>query len=390
MTHASCVVRRAWGAIALCVACAAEAGAQASSVATTHQGPRTTNVVLVVIDGVRWQEVFRGADCSFIEDREKGRVADTAGFRRRFCRPTPEVARAALMPFLWERAAREGALFGDRERGSDAHTSNAMKFSYPGYNEILTGVADPRIDKNDFGPNPNVTVFEWLAGRPGFRGKVRAWGSWDVFDPIFNEPRSRVPTRAGWEAPFPGPRNDAERELNALWATTTRHWAYMPPDAFVQRAVLQSLRTDRPRLLFIGFGEPDEWAHDERYDNYLHTIQAADGYLRELWEWIERTPEYAGSTTLLVTTDHGRGREHRNWSDHGRDVDGAEEIWFGALGAGVPPLGSVGGGPSMTQAQVAATVAALLGEDWLTFNAQAAPPVDFRLNLSPTTPTEPR
>jgi len=340
--------------------------------------PQTaTNVVLVLVDGVRWQEVFRGADCSFIEDREKGKVADSAGFRRRFCRDSLIAARQALMPFLWTTIAEQGALFGDRDQGVPAAITNSMKFSYPGYNEILTGVADPRIDKNDFGLNPNVTVFEWLAGRPGFRGRVRAWGSWDVFDPIFNEPRSGIPVRAGWETPFPGARNDAERELNALWATTTRHWAYMPPDAFLQRAVLQSLRTDRPRILFVGFGEPDEWAHDERYDNYLHTIQATDAYLRELWGWIERTPGYAGKTTLLLTTDHGRGREHRNWSDHGREVDGAEEIWFAALGPGVPRLGHLRTGAPITQAQVAATVAALVGEEWPAFNAGAAPAVDF-------------
>jgi hypothetical protein len=368
----------------------AQPGPSRRSSSTQHPAPSTTNVFLVTIDGVRWQEVFRGADCSFIEDREKGGVRDTAGFRRRFCRSTPEEARATLMPFLWGTIVRQGALFGDRERGSDAHITNTMKFSFPGYNEILTGTFDPRIDKNDYGPNPNVTVFEWLAGRPAFRGRVRAWGTWDVFDPIFNEPRSRVPTRAGWETPFPEARNDAERELNALWATTTRHWAYMPPDAFLQRAILQSLRTDRPRLLFAGFGEPDEWAHDERYDNYLSTIQAADGYLRELWEWVERTPGYAGRTTLLVVTDHGRGREHRNWSDHGREVEGAEEIWFAALGAGVSRVGHIAGGRPMTQAQVAATVAALLGEDWLSFNASAGPAVDFRSYHTPTSHSEPR
>jgi hypothetical protein len=349
-----------------------------------------TNVVLVTIDGVRWQEVFRGADCSFIADTAKGRIADTAGFRRRFCRATPDSARAALMPFLWSRVARDGILLGDRDVGGEARITNTMKFSYPGYNEILTGVADPRIDRNDFGPNPNVTVLEWLAGRPGFRGRVRAWGTWDVFDPIFNEARSGVPTRAGWETPFPAARTVVERELNALWATTTRHWDYMPPDAFLQRAILQSLRADRPRVLFAGFGEPDEWAHDERYDRYLATIQAADGYLRELWEWVERTPGYAGRTTLLVVTDHGRGREHRNWSDHGRDVVGAEEIWFAALGPQIPASGVVRSGPPMIQAQVAATVARAVGEDWNAFNDAAAPPVQFWMSPSPVPPTDHR
>ncbi|HVX89910.1 MAG TPA: hypothetical protein VG940_13330 [Gemmatimonadales bacterium] len=348
--------------------------------AATHPAPSTQhpapNAILVVLDGVRWQEVFRGADCSFIEDTAKGRIADTAAFRRRFCRPTADSAREALMPWLWGTLARRGALFGDRDAGSDAHISNTMKFSYPGYNEILTGAFDPRIDKNDFGPNPNVTVLEWLHRRPGFRGRVRAWGTWDVFDDIFNEARAGFPVRSGWEVPFPGPRDAVERELDAIYATTTRHWAYMPPDAFLQRSVLQSLRVDRPRVLYVGFGEPDEWAHDERYDNYAISLNAADGYLRELWSWVERTPGYAGRTTLMVLCDHGRERTHRDWSDHGRGVDGAEEIWMGAIGPGVPALGVVRSG-ELIQAQVAATLARAVGEEWGSFNAAAAPAVDF-------------
>ena len=294
--------------------------------------PAERRVILVVIDGVRWQEVFRGADCSLVT-KEQG-VADTTGTRARYCRATRDSARAALMPFLWHTVATQGVLLGDRDAGQDAHIGNTMKFSYPGYNEILTGRADPRIDKNDFGPNPNVTVFEHLAGERRFRGEVRAWGTWDVFDNIFNETRAGFPVRSGWETPFPGPRDAVERELNALWATTTRHWDYMPPDAFLQRAVLQSIRVDHPRVLFVGFGEPDEWAHDRRYDNYLGSLHAADDYLRELWEAVQANGQYRDRTTLLVITDHGRGRTAERWTDHGREVEGAEEIWFGALGRG--------------------------------------------------------
>lgn len=337
-------------------------------------------VILVVIDGVRWQEVFRGPDCTLMT-KEQG-VADTLATRARFCRSTPDSARQALMPFFWNTVARQGALFGDRDHGGDAHISNTMKFSYPGYNEILTGHADPRIDKNAFGPNPNVTVLEWLAARRGFRDAVRAWGTWDVFGDIFNEARARFPVRSGWEEPFPGPRDPVERELDALWATTTRHWDYMPPDAFLQRAVLQSIRADHPRVLFVGFGEPDEWAHDRRYDHYLESLQLADRYLAELWGAVQADRRYGGRTTLLVVTDHGRGRGPTDWTDHGQEVVGAEEIWFGALGSGVSPRGVVTSGPPMIQAQVAATLLQLVGEDRRAFNADAAEPVPLSLPTS--------
>lgn len=337
MRTRSCFVLRASTLLSLLLGLASRGEAQRTS-STRHEARSTSNVILVVIDGVRWQEVFRGGDCALMT-KGQGGVEDTLALRTRFCRGTADSARAALMPFLWGTVARRGILLGDRDHGGDGHISNTMKFSYPGYNEIVTGAPDPRIDKNDFGPNPNRTVFEWLAHRTGFAGRVRVWGTWDVFDAIFNEDRAALPVRSGWETPFPGPRDAVERELNALWATTTRHWDYMPPDAFLQRAVLQSLRVDRPRVLFVGFGEPDEWAHDRRYDHYLGSLHAADGYLKELWETLQSLPTYRGRTTLLVLTDHGRGRTFEQWTDHGRTVDGAEEIWFGALGAGVPAVG---------------------------------------------------
>ena len=372
---ADCVLRTA--ALLAGITVGTQALVAQSGGGTTQSAVRSPrSVILVVIDGVRWQEVFRGADCALMTKAEGG-VEDTLGLRRRYCRSTPDSARAALLPFLWGEVARRGILVGDRDHGSDAHISNRMKFSYPGYNELVTGSADPRIDSNDFGPNPNITVFEWLARRRGFAGLVRVWGTWNVFDAIFNEPRAGIPVRSGWDPPFPGPRDPAEVELDALWATTTRHWDFMPPDAFLQRAVLRSLRADRPRVLFVGFGEPDEWAHDRRYDHYLGSLHAADGYLAELWRTLQSMPGYRGRTTLLVVTDHGRGRTAEQWTDHGRTIDGAEEIWFAALGPAIPAAGAVAGGPPLVQAQVAATLALAVGERWSRSNAAAAPAVDF-------------
>jgi hypothetical protein len=349
---------------------------------STVRSPR--NVVLVVIDGARWQEVFRGGDCTLMTKAQG--VGDTLALRAAYCRPDTAASASALMPFLNGTVAAQGAIFGDRDLGGDAHISNTMKFSYPGYNEMLTGAADPRIDKNAFGPNPNVTVYEWLARRPGFAGKVRVWGTWDVFDAIFNEPRAGIPVRSGWDLPFPKARDAGEAELDALWATTTRYWDYMPPDAFLQRAVLKSLQHDRPRVLFVGFGESDEWAHGRRYDLYLASLHAADAALAELWRTLQSLPEYRGRTTLLVVADHGRGRTAEDWTDHGREVAGAEEIWFAALGAGIPRLGRVRGGAPVIQAQVAATLARAVGQKWSGVNAPAAPAVDFG-SYTPTVST---
>ncbi len=110
-------------------------------VAPVHaQGPASTgqHVVLIVTDGFRWQELFGGAD-SALNNKEFGGVEDTAALRRAYLVGSAEANRRALMPFMWEVMVRDGQIYGNRALGSMAVVTNGLKFSYPGYNEMLTG-----------------------------------------------------------------------------------------------------------------------------------------------------------------------------------------------------------------------------------------------------------
>ena len=115
------------------------------------------NVLVVTLDGMRWQEVFNGMSAELLTQKEGG-VSDAArkSTEGRFGAPAPELRREKLMPYLWTVVAKTGQVFGDPSKGSDARVTNGMRFSYPGYNEILSGFPDPRIDSNDRKPNPNV------------------------------------------------------------------------------------------------------------------------------------------------------------------------------------------------------------------------------------------
>lgn len=324
-------------------------------------GP-TRNLVLVTMDGLRWQEVFGGAQEKFIDERAGG-VRDIPDLRRRYLRETPEARREALMPFFWSVVARQGQVFGEAKKGSPARLTNGLKFSYPGYNEMLTGAPDPRIDTNNKVPNPNVTVLEWLNRRPGFEGKVAAFGTWDVLYSIVNVERSGLPVVAGWDPSRDEPLSEEEKTVNALLPDLPRIWPDNAFDVITQRLAMEYLRKHRPRVLYVMLGETDEWAHLRRYDCYLDSARRGDDYLRRLWETLQSMPEYAGKTSLVITTDHGRGETKQNWTDHGKDVDGAEFVWIGATGPGVEPLG-VRENVEATQGQVAATVASLVGEDF--------------------------
>src|SRR5262245_24902355 len=116
---------------------------QIASMASVGAEPRTAtrNVILVTTDGMRWQEIFRGADASLLNEPDGG-VADLESIRREFWRETPDARREALMPFVWTVIAREGQLFGNAARGSAARVANGKNFSYPGYNELFAGFPD--------------------------------------------------------------------------------------------------------------------------------------------------------------------------------------------------------------------------------------------------------
>ena len=123
---------------------------------------------------------------------------------------------------------------------------------------------------------------------------------------ILNVDRSRIPVGTGF-SPVPSPKTERERAINELATDLPAYWEYGPFDAPIVYAALESLRTSKPRVLYIMLGEGDEWAHAGRYDLYLDATFRADRFIERMWETLQSIPEYANQTTLLVTTDHGRG-----------------------------------------------------------------------------------
>ena len=327
------------------------------------------HVIVITLDGMRWQEVFGGAERPLMGKDEKS-IVESLSYRR-FWRDGVEERRAALMPFLWSVVARSGQVFGDPGHQSVAHVTNGLWFSYPGYSELLAGVADPRVDSNEKKPNPNVSVLEWLNGRPGFEGRVEAFGAWDVLPFILAVERSKLPVGDGYP-PVPAPKTDRERAINDVADDLPRLWEGAPFDAPIMQAAMESLRTRRPRVLYVLLGETDEWAHEGRYDMYLDAASRADRFIRRVWEAAQAMPEYANQTALVVTTDHGRGATQADWTDHGRKVPAAERTWIAVMGPGTEPLG-LRQGVTVANAQVASTIAALVGEDFRSGVPAAAP-----------------
>jgi hypothetical protein len=234
---------------------------------------------------------------------------------------------------------------------------------------------DPRIDSNDKIPNPNVTVLEWLNRRSSFAGRVAAFGSWEVLPFILNEERSGIPSN-GDGPPIAKASTERDLAINEFAADLPPYWGETRFDAPTGMGALEYLRRQHPRVLYVMLGETDEWAHGRRYDLYLDAAERNDRFIRRLWEAAQSMPEYANRTALVLSTDHGRGDTGKDWTDHGREVPAAERIWMAVMGPGVPSLG-LRSDVIVTQSQFAATIASLLGEDYVKAQPKAAAPLDL-------------
>ena len=99
-------------------------------------------------------------------------------------------------------------------------------------------------------------------------------------------------------------------------------------------------------MLYIAYGETDEWAHASEYRSYLDAGRQVDAWLKQLWDYVQSDPVYKNKTTLFITTDHGRGDN---------------EIWFAVIGPDTPVRGELNTEMQLYQQQFAQTIAKLVG-----------------------------
>jgi bisphosphoglycerate-independent phosphoglycerate mutase (AlkP superfamily) len=125
----------------------------------------------------------------------------------------------------------------------------------------------------------------------------------------------------------------------------------------------------------VGYGETDNWAHQGRYDLVLDSAHRMDHFVHQLWDTMQAMPQYHGTTTFIITADHGRGSGLTEWKEHGVEEKGSENIWIAVLGPDTAPLGERAHVAPVTQAQIAATLAGFVGKDYHHDVPKAALPI---------------
>ncbi len=244
--------------------------------------------LVIVLDGVRPDEFFKGSDPRLSPSR---------------------VPRKDLFPYLAGELADDSAVtvLGDGDR--PCRTTNPHGISLPAYADILSGSRQSEVSSNDFrGRITRDTLLDRLKAAHVPPGLAAVFASWKNIERVASREGSPFLVEAGLQ----GGRGEAKPP-----------WPNARYDDATIASVFHYLETtpELPKFLFIALNDADEWAHRGDYPAYLDAIRRQDRFVREI---IERLP--AERTALFVTTDHGRGHGSA-WKYHGSSYAGSENIW---------------------------------------------------------------
>lgn len=143
------------------------------------------------------------------------------------------------------------------------------------------------------------------------------------------------------------------------------------------------IQTRHPKIVYVGFGETDEYAHSGKYDEYLQSAHLFDEYLAQLWSLVNKDPFYKNNTSFIITTDHGRGQKNNTWVRHDMFTAGSKNSWLITLGPSFENKGEVKNNNEIYTEQIAQTIARIAGFDFLAEHP-VAEALSFHLTLNTT------
>jgi hypothetical protein len=329
-----------------------------------HAQKKVENLVIITLDGMRWQEIFGGIDSTIVKDQKFNQKSAEYIFKK-YGGNDPLESRKKLMPFLWTTLQQKGQIFGNRQYENYVNVSNPYWVSYPGYSEIFCGMVDTSINSNKLVNNPNINFLEIINQNAAFKNRVVAFGAWNAFPYILNTDRNHIPLSSAFNPIVQNPSNRDELIHSMLRQSFKPFNEGECLDVFTHFQAMEYLKIRKPKVIYIGYGETDEWAHAGKYKYYLDAANQTDNWISEIWNYIQNEPTYKDNTLLFITTDHGRGVKEL-WTDHNNKVSGADQAWFAIYGPGIKPIGEVKQKGQIYHKQFAYSITDFLGIHFLT------------------------
>ncbi len=313
------------------------------------EGREKNNVILVVIDGARVQEVFDGVDPVIASQRA---FADLESF----------TSGALLMPELHAWLRDEGTALGAPTDPHGVFASGPNFVSLPGYLEILTGHAQSDCQDNECGAVREKTILDEARERAGARDAVAAFASWPILGRAVAKSPDAMVVSAGIDSLYGWAELKKTPALLRLWETGRPKDSYPGLDGYrtdvlTARLALAYIEARAPRLTFIALGDTDEYAHKGDYRGYIKALRQTDLILGELRNTLKRSGEWGRRTTVLVTADHGRANDFRN---HGGAYPESARSFVIALGGQARQEGIITTSAPHRLADIAPTVRHIL------------------------------
>lgn len=328
---------------------------------------QTENLVLILIDGYRWQELFQGANYALLTN-PKYNPGDSLQRMKKYWSDDLKERRKKLTPFIWNYIAEHGQLYGNRAEGNKVNVKNPYWISYPGRAEVLSGFVDKKVNSNGYGINTNPNVLEFINNQEGYKGKVVTFACWGATGRCLNKPNSEMLINVPWENIKADHLTDAEVLANEMQHYVPKIWGHIERlDANVYALAKSYIIASHPKVIYIDFGDTDEYAHHGNYEGYLNDIHNIDAMIGKLWKMMQADPFYKGNTTFFIVPDHGRGLGSE-WTSHGSGTAHSDETWFMVMGPDTAPTGIMKENEQIYQTQFARTIARLLGFDYAPSN----------------------
>ena len=206
------------------------------TILSCSKADNTPRLVIITLDGLRWQELYSGADESLMGSNK-------------YWRETPAERREALMPFIWQYVPEHGYMIGNRSKESYMQVSNTMNFSYPGYSEMFCGWADDeRITSNNPVPNPNVSVLEVAWKDPRYNGSLSMYSSWESVRYAVNSERAGFPASSAHEPSFTNTYvtrmlEDRASATASAWTSSLMEWPWKRSGRAIPKSFMWHLET---------------------------------------------------------------------------------------------------------------------------------------------------
>lgn len=245
---------------------------------------KTQNVIVAVMDGVRYSETFGEPNRAYIPNL------------------------AAL--------EKEGTLFTDfRITGPGISVTRQGHSTISSGTWQTVGLAGARLTR--------PTFFEYARNELGWK-QTDCWC-------VFGKGKYAYADFSS----FPGYGADFRP-----WFVNSIGETKMENDDAVLKTVCDAMDKDKPHLLFINFGYTDHIAHVSTFEEHIAAIKHCDEMLGKLWKKVQSTPGYKDATTVFFTNDHGRhdnkpDQPHGGDQSHGDKCEGCRHIMLLAVGPDV-------------------------------------------------------